>query len=823
MAVTAEDVLIRFIGDDKLTPHLRNINSQMGNMGATGLNQTRNLTSATKEYGGVLDDISGKLGVIGNVMASAFGVYGLDQIYQQTVGVAALKEGYEMMLRRQVGGQEQAKKLLDYTRDWATKTPIMFRDFAYGLTMLSTKQKMNIEQMKEFLPIITDLGVAYQLRGRNAKEAMGAIAMALMGNFRMLRMEMGITAEQLKEAGWKGSKEDVEGFTKAMTKVLDTMGIKGIGTVSTFNVKLEEFKGQFRAAASQFGDILLPYLTKTLVTLTSGLKAIPKPVKIAIVGLTALLFAMIAIVPWLPMIAGGFTWLGAQIGLTSAATATSTGALTTLSGALAINTAMLWANSMAAAGVNVNHAAMTPINLAAASSQTVMAGSTGVLAGALGSLWVVLAPILPLLLAIAAVVGIVGYAFYTTSKEEGWFLSASQKSNRELTTMKKNVDNLTNRKKVLEKETKELEAQLNSGRLTTEQASKAKQTLIDKNKELTRVTDDLTTAQNNYTAATDTQKKIDEQQGKVHQGMVDSRYQVEKEIYDTMLREGKISKAEYDKKVGGLDKVTEAQKNQKEGLTHLQRINDRYRGTMHKIMNDNTQYGKAFKNNEDRLNDYKDAWEWYQQSMYDAETEGSWWIRALATLASGIAYAQIAWNEFEAWFVAGCNSIHKEFMDWIVPVIEGINDAIDLAREYLGLAPWEGGKNTKIPDVPKATGENALLTGANPVKQNVADQWQKFDNRNQFEKLTTTYNSPLTVYREGGGPPLLRFPQITPEFEEGVKKLNSKDIQHSKVEYHTHHHTTTIDARHMSAEELMSLMVQVFKKVKKPTGIPTGA
>lgn len=856
MGTTAEDVLIRFVAEDKVTPQLGQMRSAFTQTGLQGVSSIGNVNTAVGGLESSLGNLSNTLQTAGAVMGAVFGVYGLSQIYQQTVGVAALKEGYTYLMGGMMQSKQAASELMEATKEFSYSTPFMFRDYAYGLTLIRSTSSATKEEMEAMLPGMTNIALLYQLKGMDPKMGMLAYSQGLIGNFRSMRMQAGITADKLKEFGWSGQEGDIKSYTAAMDRYFEHMGLNA-SKMNTYEVSLAKFMSTFRAAMAGLGEILLPPLEKLLKFGTDVMQSIPKPAKIAGVAIVGLLFAVLAIMPWLPLMASGFWMIAGALGVTTPASIAAAAAQEMHNVALAQYMLAAFAASGASGVLIVNHAMMTPVNLAATASTWSL---TGAMTGLAGAAWAALAPFWPIILALGALAAVI----YVVGKQEQWGVSQTTKATNALGKMKTEVDKQTKARDNLKNEIAELEKKEKSGKLTTEQAAENTRILNEKRAALTTTTNNLTQAEKDYNAA---QGKDTEVKGKFAEAQTQTDELTEnrkKQYTDLLVAQGKMTKEEaanyssyvgdYNKNIKGVEKDLEgvgnrAKARQKAFEKYMDPVGSRFvtKANYEEYIDvlDRLSEADAARFDPSLTEDQRKQAELdYQDLLRQRQTLDN--IREMKKIWAGIEWqvggAGKKIQDFWKWLQDGYNWLVKQtppeaitgtkdalklikdtWDGWMeklkagIPNIPGLQQLVDLANIVTGGSASTGGGSSG------GTAPTANATVSTAQSTYTANKDTKFWN---YPKGTTKKTgSPLGIYDSSGiGPPLLRFPQLTPGFLKGLEDQTSygagatKTINNSAQNTHLYH--VTVDARHMSEEQLMAMFINISERYSRPKKIP---
>lgn len=857
MAVTAEDVLIRFVGEDRVTPVMRGINQQLSTMGSSGASSVGAVTGQVSGLESAVGSLTDMLGTAGAIMTSVFGVQGIQQLYDMTVGVAALKQGYTYLLSGMMGSKEAASELMEYTKEFSYNTPFMFRDFAYGLTLVKSSSEATGDQMKKMLPDMTNMALLYQLKGLDPKQGMLAYSQGLIGNFRSMTMQAGITQDKLKEFGYSGVAGDIDSYTKAMNGYFKSIGLNA-ANMDTYTVSLEKFKSTFRSAMAGVGDMMLPVLTRILEFGTAVMQAIPKPVKMAGVVIVGLVFALMALVPWL-----GMAWpLLAHFGIVSAGAATATAGATVSSETFALSIAQLETTMALYPGVAVPFATSTEAIAAAETQATVASGGLrGGLTRLKASLISLQSTIIPLLIIVAALI-IAWKAFE-------WWTGENKKT---IEKNKKAIAELQPDLRKTKQRYEELQTLLINGQTQVYDPEKKKWV-------------DIKTAVNEAGAE---YFKTKNEIRKAHEEIVRTKASESSAgksvVAGLMGPMGMVVGAPGVPRESRLGKTAELGTGILGNLFGGERISqvDSERAEVVGLRLDYERLHDTEKDYEatKRKGETREAWRTRQrkitntfleeeyglhvaqiQAYRDADIEAGKFDTAVSSLSKSLN--SLMWALISVFYAftgkdqsatdAIKNSkdptddlsesvgVLTDFITEITPFIVQLGIAVSQVAEFfstlarmiretkgaideMGADVWGfiTGGGTALPTIGTSINVTKGEAKGGVTPTGLATTAQKTTGLEALRgDVTYQKKSPLTMVPSSGmGPSLLRFPQLTPEFLQGVENMRSGAPggrrRGGENHVHTHTHNVTIDARHMSEEQLMGMFIKISeRKVRK--------
>ena len=210
---------------------------------------------------------------LGGIMSSVFGGIGLAAMEQMTLGASINRERIQTLSYAMLGygeSMEQFTKkgegLWDMMDTMTNKSLVSLDQLSQAASVVKMSTNATKDQMRNLLPVLNDIGQRAILMGKSGDEAMALMQAAgkgLNGEFEMLRENFGITKDKLKEAGWSGSAEDVDGYTKALETCLKQSGDVN-GMMDTTHGKLTKLKKMWSVSARSLGDEFKPYVDQAL-------------------------------------------------------------------------------------------------------------------------------------------------------------------------------------------------------------------------------------------------------------------------------------------------------------------------------------------------------------------------------------------------------------------------------------------------------------------------------------------------------------------------------------------------------------------------------
>lgn len=211
--------------------------------------------------------VGGLSGVQGAIMG-AFGAVGVTSLSQFTIGAAIAREKLNAVTTS-ITGSEAATKSLNKAISAATSGGVVgFTKVAQAVQQIGIKYNLTNQQLEATAPVLNKIGTLAKAMGKDSETAATIMAKAydgLNGNFMLLQRNLGITKQQLIDAGWSGAANDVDGYTLALNKVLDTKP-EMQEYLNSYEGQMERLRFAIQGVGRQIGEIFLPILNMLLGT-----------------------------------------------------------------------------------------------------------------------------------------------------------------------------------------------------------------------------------------------------------------------------------------------------------------------------------------------------------------------------------------------------------------------------------------------------------------------------------------------------------------------------------------------------------------------------
>lgn len=238
---------------------------------------------------------SGLSGLQSGIM-SAFAIVGVTSLKSFIIDSAIAREKVNAVTREVAGSEQAFKSVNKSIKSAVAGTTLGYNNMAKAVNNVALRFHVTGEAVGSLAGPMSKVGILAQAMGKSTEEASKMMESAFDGlndKWRGLK-QIGITKEDLIGAGWSGAKEDVDGYAKALDKVLEK-NPKFKEFTNTFEYQFESFKMSVKGIGTEIGMVLLPILKSFLGFLTDLSKQHPWLLKIAvIIGLVVLALSSIA-------------------------------------------------------------------------------------------------------------------------------------------------------------------------------------------------------------------------------------------------------------------------------------------------------------------------------------------------------------------------------------------------------------------------------------------------------------------------------------------------------------------------------------------------
>lgn len=275
---------------------LNRISPTLNTIGGRAVNAFNQIRTGIGNASAKLTNLASGLSGVQGMLMSAFAVVGVTSLKSFIIDSAIAREKVNAVTREVAGSEAAFKKVNASIKAATAGTTLGYNNMAKAVNNVALRFHVTGEAATSLAGPMGKIGVLAQAMGKSSEEAASVMEHAFDGlqdKWRSLK-QYGITKEALIGEGWSGAADDVEGYAKALDKVLEK-NPKFEQFTHTFEYQFESFKMTIKGIGTEIGMILLPILKGLLEGLTSLSKEHPGLLKIAVVvGLVVLALASIA-------------------------------------------------------------------------------------------------------------------------------------------------------------------------------------------------------------------------------------------------------------------------------------------------------------------------------------------------------------------------------------------------------------------------------------------------------------------------------------------------------------------------------------------------
>lgn len=253
-----------------------------------------------------MQSIVGGLSGVQSAIMGAFGAIGVTSLSQFTIGAAIAREKVNAVTKSVTGAGQAFETVNRKIKSSVAGTTLGYNNMATAVNNVALRFHVTGEAVGNLAGPMAKIGVLAQAMGKSSSEAASVMEHAydgLLGKWRALKT-YGITEEDLRAAGWSGAADDVDGYTRALDRVLER-NPKLKEFTSTFEYQFESLKMSIQAVGTEIGLMLLPILKSIVEFFLDLNKEAPwltKALVLLAIAVVALVSALAVLAPIIIMI-----------------------------------------------------------------------------------------------------------------------------------------------------------------------------------------------------------------------------------------------------------------------------------------------------------------------------------------------------------------------------------------------------------------------------------------------------------------------------------------------------------------------------------------
>jgi hypothetical protein len=310
------------IGFSKLATDISALRTNLGSvpatMGTVQSSTTNAFNTASNAVRNNVGKISGYLSglkkqaiSVGDVFGFWIGTMILQACYKATVGMAMLKEDAISTFKFMKYPAEELSSTINYLTETAARMPrVGIPEMIDGMKRMAMTTHLTTKQMRDMAPVFGDTVTLFKQEGRTAEDAAKALADAVTGGANAFKrmQEIGVmNKDQLTSRGWKGTAEDVDGFTRALKQLYSERALTGISLkLDSTADALEYMSEMINFAGMKIGEYLLPIIKQLALALAWLVTVQPDWLLALEFGVLVFAAAVLVLVPLLASLSDSF-------------------------------------------------------------------------------------------------------------------------------------------------------------------------------------------------------------------------------------------------------------------------------------------------------------------------------------------------------------------------------------------------------------------------------------------------------------------------------------------------------------------------------------
>ena len=224
---------------------------------------TNGLSGVSEKVRSISESFTG----LNGVMSSLMGTIGLGSFKSMTLDMAMTRDQAKNLLAVTMQGNstfaeasQTAGAFIDKIKEGTSGSVVKLQMMIEAMNGIKLSTGMANSDLESLNDVIRKVGEASLLMGDDTEHAtfvMKEAMSGLNGDFSVLKEQFGITADKMKEAGWSGAADDVQGYRQALEQCLSGLGDMG-QVMDTTSGKINKIKSNFSSAGLEIGQQMLP-------------------------------------------------------------------------------------------------------------------------------------------------------------------------------------------------------------------------------------------------------------------------------------------------------------------------------------------------------------------------------------------------------------------------------------------------------------------------------------------------------------------------------------------------------------------------------------
>lgn len=251
------DVLVNFQGIDNVSPVAQQIQGSMGQMGS-------GMRSTLSQLGSIFSGLNG-------LVMGVFGGMGLSTFKNMTYGMATARQEIKSLYDSVYHSDKDpsAMHLWDTLDELTNQGYVQLDDLSAAMNNFAMVTGSSAKESEKMANVVNKLGNVAILMGMDSYRVtavMNSAVQGMNGNLNMLQKNLGINKQRLKDMGWSGEADDVQGYVDALEKAISAIDTSDL--LDSTEGRVISLQKRFRIAGRELGNAMLPAVNMVLDSFT---------------------------------------------------------------------------------------------------------------------------------------------------------------------------------------------------------------------------------------------------------------------------------------------------------------------------------------------------------------------------------------------------------------------------------------------------------------------------------------------------------------------------------------------------------------------------
>ena len=247
------DVLVNFQGIDNVSPVAQQIQGSMGQMGS-------GIRGTLSELGSIFSGLNG-------LVMGVFGGMGLSTFKNMTYGMATARQEIKSLYDSVYHSDKDpsAMHLWETMDELTNQGYVQLDDLSAAMNNFAMVTGSGAKESEKMANVVNKLGNVAILMGMDSYRVtavMNSAVQGMNGNLNMLQKNLGINKQRLKDMGWSGEADDVQGYVDALEKAISAIDTSDL--LDSTEGRVISLQKRFRIAGRELGNAMLPVINAVL-------------------------------------------------------------------------------------------------------------------------------------------------------------------------------------------------------------------------------------------------------------------------------------------------------------------------------------------------------------------------------------------------------------------------------------------------------------------------------------------------------------------------------------------------------------------------------